>query len=202
MKRLPDPEGSIDPVTPGRWRAWLRRHHGRGEGVWLVIGRQGAAARRLRYEEAVEEALCWGWIDSRRRSLDDERLAIWMSPRKPRSPWSRSNKERVARLAAAGRMQPPGLACVEAAKASGAWSALDAVDALAIPADLAKALRAAGGYANFTRFPPGSRRNVLAWIHAAKRPETRAKRIAETARLAAMNIRVHDFITMARSRKG
>jgi uncharacterized protein YdeI (YjbR/CyaY-like superfamily) len=163
-----------------------------------VIGKKAAAAARLRYDEAVEEALCFGWIDSRERSLDDQRTMVWMSPRKAKSNWSKSNKDRVERMLAAGRMAAPGLAAVEAAKKSGTWSALDKVDALEVPADLARALRAAKGYENFVAFPPGSRRNVLAWIESARKEETRAKRIAETARLAAMNIRVHDFITMAR----
>ena len=202
MKPLEAPDNSVDPRTRARWRAWLAKNHARGEGTWLVIGKKAAKSKRLRYDDAVEEALCFGWIDSRSRSLDDERTMVWMSPRKPKSNWSKSNKERVERLVAAGAMAAAGLAAIEAAKKSGSWSALDKVDALLMPKDLATALRAARGYENFEAFPPGSRRNVLAWIESAKKPETRARRIAETARLAAMNIRVHDFITMARTRKG
>ena len=202
MKALQAPGNSVDPVTRAKWRAWLRAHHARAEGVWLVLGKKAAKAKRLSYDDAVEEALCYGWIDSRTRSLDDERTLVWMSPRSPKSAWSRSNKERVARLVAAGALAAPGKAAIAAAKKSGTWSALDKVDALVIPGDLATALRAAQGYGNFVAFPPGSRRNVLAWIESAKKAETRARRIAETARLAAMNIRVHDFITMARTRKG
>ena len=202
MKALEAPENSVDPRTRGRWRAWLARNHARTEGIWLVHGKKSAKDKRLTYDEAVEEALCFGWIDSRTRSLDDERTMVWMSPRSVKSAWSKSNKDRVERLVAAGRMAAQGLALVEAAKKSGTWTALDKVDALVMPKDLATALRAARGYANFNAFPPGSRRNVLAWIESARKPATRAKRIAETARLAAMNIRVHDFITMARTRKG
>jgi len=202
VKPLAAPENSVDPRTRARWRAWLAKNHARTEGIWLVHGKKTAKVTRLTYEEAVEEALCFGWIDSRTRSLDDERTMVWMSPRSVKSAWSKSNKDRVERLVAAGRMAAEGLALVEAAKKSGTWAALDKVDALVMPKDLATALRAAKGYDNFNAFPPGSRRNVLAWIESAKRPETRAKRIAETARLAAMNIRVHDFITMARTRKG
>jgi uncharacterized protein YdeI (YjbR/CyaY-like superfamily) len=202
MKALEAPGNSVDPRTRARWRAWLAKNHEHGEGVWLVLGKKSAKTRRLTYDEAVEEALCFGWIDSRSRSLDDERTMVWMSPRSVKSNWSKSNKDRVERMVAAGRMAAAGLALVEAAKKSGTWSALDKVDALLLPKDLAAALRAAKGYQNFIAFPPGSRRNVLAWIESAKKPQTRAKRIAETARLAAMNIRVHDFITMARTRKG
>ena len=202
MKALAAPENSVDPRTRARWRAWLARNHARTEGVWLVHGKKTAKVKRLAYDEAVEEALCFGWIDSRTRSLDDERTMVWMSPRSVKSAWSKSNKDRVERLVAAGRMAAGGLALVEAAKKSGTWAALDKVDALVMPKDLATALRAAKGYGNFNAFPPGSRRNVLAWIESAKKPGTRARRIAETARLAAMNIRVHDFITMARTRKG
>ena len=202
MKPLEAPDNSVDPRTRARWRAWLAKNHAREEGIWLVTGKKAARTKRLGYDDAVEEALCFGWIDSRERSLDDERTMIWMSPRKAKSNWSRSNKDRVERLAAQGLMAAPGLAAIEAAKQLGTWSALDKVDALEIPADLARALRAAEGYENFNAFSAGSRRNVLAWIESAKKPETRAKRIAETARLAAMNIRVHDFITMARTRRG
>ena len=202
MKPLQAPENSVDPRTRAKWRAWLAKHHDRGAGVWLVIGKKAAKAKRLAYDDAVEEALCFGWIDSRERRLDDERTMLWMSPRSPKSAWSRTNKERVERLVAAGRMAAAGFALVEAAKRSGTWAALEKVDALLVPQDLEAALRAAKGYENFSAFPPGSRRNMLAWIEGAKKAETRARRIAQTARLAAMNIRVHDFITMPRARRG
>lgn len=150
--------------------------------------KKASGKARFTYEQAVEEALCWGWIDSRTRALDDERGMLWMAPRKAKSGWSRSNKDRVARLAKAGRLAPAGKARIAAAKRDGSWTALDAVEAMTVPDDLARALRSHASAPNFDSFPPSTRKAVLGWIASAKRAETRAKRVAETARLAAMNI--------------
>ena len=180
------------PKTRNAWRAWLERHHATSSGVWLVSFRKETEKPRVEYPEAVEEALCFGWIDSKSTRLDDERTLLWMSPRKPGSGWSRSNKERVARLERDGLMADAGRAAVEAAKRSGAWSALDSVEALEVPDDLAAAFaRDRTAKANYDAFPPSSRKLILAWIASAKRPETRAKRIQETVRLAAQNIRAN-----------
>ena len=149
-----------------------------------------AGERYLAYEEIVCEALCWGWIDSKARSMDDLRSALLLTPRKPASKWSRSNKIRVAQLEAAGRMAPPGRAAVEAAKTSGTWTALDDVENLVEPAVLKSALDAAPeARANWDAFPRSARRASLEWIAAAKRRETRDRRIAETVELAAQNLR-------------
>jgi len=146
------------------------------------------------YDAAVEEALCWGWIDSRRRGFDDQRSLLWMAPRKPRTGWSRSNKLRVARLTAEGRMATPGLAKVRAAKRDGSWTLLDAVEALEVPADLARALAASRGREHFDAFPPSVKKQLLEWVRCAKKQETRDKRVAEIARLAAMNIRANQWM--------
>ena len=144
------------------------------------------------YDSAVEEALCFGWIDSRARSLDAERSMLWMAPRKAGSGWSKSNKERVVRLVAGKRMAAAGLAKIAAAKKDGSWTSLDAVEAGVIPADLGAALDAKKkARTGFEAFTPSRRRMILHWIQSAKRPETRAKRIAETARLAAIGIPVN-----------
>jgi uncharacterized protein YdeI (YjbR/CyaY-like superfamily) len=136
----------------------------------------------------VDEALCFGWIDSLPRRLDADRSMLLLSPRKPGSGWSKVNKDKVARLTADGRMAPAGLAKVEAAKADGSWARLDAVDALAEPDDLVAALDAdPAARANFDAFPRSSRRGILEWIVNAKRPETRAARIATTVALASEN---------------
>jgi len=141
--------------------------------------------RDLTYDEAVEEALCWGWIDSTVSRHDDEHYRQFFSRRKPTSTWSRTNKERVGRLVADGRMQPAGQALIDAAKANGMWTALDSIENLEVPADLAKALRTTkGAKKNFDAFSASSKKNILWWIASAKRPETRARRIADTARLA------------------
>lgn len=188
------PENAIHPKTRAEWRRWLARHHRRAEGVWLVMARQQGAGARMGYEAAVEEALCFGWIDSRTRALDDEHRMLWMSPRRPRTGWSKSNKARVERLLAAGRMAAAGLAKIEAARADGSWTLLDAVESLEVPADLAGALKDSKGDAYFAGFPPGVKKQLLEWVRSAKKPQTRAKRVAEIARLAAMNIRANQWM--------
>jgi uncharacterized protein YdeI (YjbR/CyaY-like superfamily) len=178
----------IHPETRAIWRTWLEGHHDRSPGVWVVHWRTATGKRRLGYEELVEEALCFGWIDSRARGLDDERSMITMTPRRPASNWSRSNKVRVERLIAEGRMTAAGLRAVELAKTNGSWEALDDVEALIVPDDLAAAL--AGdprARTNFEAFTPSVKRAILYWITSAKRAETRSRRIAQTVHEAADN---------------
>lgn len=188
------PENSVHATTRAQWRAWLRRNHTRREGVWLVSYKKATGKPRMEYEESVEEALAFGWIDSKGNKLDDERTMLWFAPRKARTGWSKSNKERVERMIAEGRMQPAGLAKVEAARKDGSWNALDSVEALEIPPDLDTAL---AGYSdartNFDAFPRSVRRAILEWIQNAKKPETRARRVEETARLASQNIRANQW---------
>jgi uncharacterized protein YdeI (YjbR/CyaY-like superfamily) len=156
------------------------------------MSRKETGKPRVDYAEAAEEALCFGWIDSKQVRLDEERSILWMCPRRPGSGWSKVNKERVARLEAAGLMAEPGRAVVEAAKRSGAWSKLDGAEALEIPADLAAAFASnARARANYDAFPPSSKKVILSWIGSANRPETRGRRIAETVRLAAQNLRAN-----------
>ncbi len=188
------PDNSIHPETRAEWRAWLEEHHTRAEGVWLISYRKAAGKPTVTYDEAVEEALCSGWIDSKQIKLDDERTMLWYSPRKPGSAWAKTNKARVERLIAQGLMTPAGLAKIEAAKHDGSWNRLDAVDALEIPPDLDKALAAyPNAKRNFEAFPPSIKRGILEWITSAKRPETRSKRVEETARLADENVRANQW---------
>lgn len=178
----------IHPETRVQWRGWLEAHHDRSPGVWVVQWRTGTSCRRLSYEELVEEALCFGWIDSTMKKLDDERSMIAMTPRRPASVWSRSNKDRVERLTAQGRMTEAGLRVVQVAKRNGSWEALDDIDAMILPEDLVAALAAdERARLNFDGFAPSRRKMTLHWIKSAKRAETRARRIAETVRLAADN---------------
>lgn len=158
--------------------------------MWLIYYKQNAVDTRLSYNDAVEEALCFGWIDSIVRKLDEERYVQLFTPRKPKSTWSKSNKIRIDRLVAAGLMTDAGLAKIEAAKRDGSWSALDSVDALEIPPDLARALKtkAAAGK-HFASFSNSAKRGILGWIASAKRPETRAARIEKTVRMAARGLR-------------
>lgn len=174
------------------WRRWLQRHHATSTGVWLLVRKKGGDRPGVTYDEAVEEALCFGWIDSRGNPLDEHHYRLTMTPRKPKSVWAASNKERIARLTAEGRMAPAGLAAVEAAKADGSWDALTAVDALEVPPDLAGALAANPAAAgHFEAFPPSSKKMILFWIQSAKGPETRVRRVEETVRLAEENLRAN-----------
>ncbi len=184
----------LAPATLDEWRAWLSANHGSTGSVWLVVHKKASGKAAFSIDEAVEEALCWGWIDSLPRKLDDERSMLLFSPRKPKSLWSALNKRRVERLIAAGRMQPPGLARIEAAKANGAWSGLDAVEAMEIPPDLAAGFAAiTGSRETFESFPRSAKRGILEWIQQARTPETRQKRIRETAEKAASGERANQW---------
>jgi uncharacterized protein YdeI (YjbR/CyaY-like superfamily) len=176
------------------WRAWLEKNHERQGGIWLVTFKKHCADKYVPYDDIVEEALCFGWIDSVTRKLDGDRSMLWLSPRKPGSGWSKLNKERVERTIAAGLMTPAGLEKIDAAKQDGSWNALDAIEALEIPSDLDEALASyPSARGNFDAFPRSVRRGILEWIATAKRPQTRAKRIEETARLAEDNIRANQW---------
>jgi uncharacterized protein YdeI (YjbR/CyaY-like superfamily) len=188
------PPNSIHPDTPAGWRDWLAANHTRAEGVWLIYNKKNAGKPTISYTEAVEEALCFGWVDSKGNTLDDERTMLWFAPRKAGSGWSRPNKERIERLIATGRMTPAGLAKIEAAKADGTWTLLDAVENLEVPDDLAAEFaRYPDARAHWDAFPRSIKRGILEWIVQAKRPETRANRIAETTRLAQENERANQW---------
>lgn len=173
--------------TLPEWRAWLAVNHLSSKGVGLVSWKAFTRRARISYEEAVEEALAFGWIDSKSVTLDDEQTMLWFTPRKPNSPWSLSNKERIARLEASGRIADAGRGAVRAAKASGMWTILDDAQNLIVPDDLATALAGEpGAQERWDGFSASARRSVLEWIVLAKRPQTRQNRIAETARRAAL----------------
>jgi uncharacterized protein YdeI (YjbR/CyaY-like superfamily) len=175
-------------------RQWLAENQGRSEGVWLVTFKKSAGDKYVSWDDIVQEVICFGWIDSQARKLDADRSMQWIAPRKPGSGWSRRNKEHVAQLAAAGLLMPAGLAKIEAAKADGSWNALDAVENLELPPDLVEALAEyTDAAANFEAFPRSVKRSILEWISNAKRPQTRQKRIEETARLAQDNIRANQW---------
>ena len=181
------------PESRADWRAWLGEHHATSPGVWLVGWRTATGRPRVAYDDVVEEALCVGWIDSLSKRVDDERRRQLITPRTAGSGWARTNKERIARLEAAGLMLPAGEAVVAAAKADGSWNLLDDVEALVEPDDLRAALDAdPAARANWDAFPPSARRMSLAWIVTAKRPGTRARRVTETATLAAQNVRASE----------
>jgi uncharacterized protein YdeI (YjbR/CyaY-like superfamily) len=172
-------------------RQWLQKHHEKHSAIWLVTFKK-PDVRYIPYDEIVEEVLCFGWIDSLPRKLDDKRSMLLLAPRKPRSAWSGLNKQRVGKLMAAGLMRPAGLAAIETAKASGTWNKLDAVENLTIPKDLAACLKGKARE-NFDAFPRSVKRGILEWIEQAKKPETRQKRIEETVTKAAGNIRANQW---------
>ncbi len=173
------------------WHAWLEANHASARGVWLVTWRRRTGRPTLSYEDAIEEALCFGWVDSTSGHLDDDRGKLYFAPRKPRSVWAASNKARAEKLIREGRRAPAGLAAIERARANGSWSLLESSDRLEVPDDLAAALEAhppAG--ASFAAFPPSARKMMLGWLATARRPETRARRIERIAEAAARNERV------------
>jgi uncharacterized protein YdeI (YjbR/CyaY-like superfamily) len=180
-----DDKPMVELATRAEWRAWLAANHRTASGVWLVSWKRRTGKPTVAYEEAVEEALCYGWIDGVLGRIDDDRSMQYFAPRKPKGTWARSNKERVARLEAAGLMTDAGRAAVELARANGSWESLDVIDALVVPDDLAAALTARPGARElFDASSASVRRSALAWVYQAKRPETRAARVEQIAAVA------------------
>jgi uncharacterized protein YdeI (YjbR/CyaY-like superfamily) len=168
-----------------QWSAWLRDHHGRDAGVWLVSPRK-AAERPFSYEEAILAALRHGWVDATVRPVDERRSMQWFAPRRAGSMWTRINKGRVARLEEAGLMEPAGAAAVAVAKETGMWTLMDAVEDCVVPDDLAAAFGLhPGAREHWESWSPSAQKLILTWIVLAKRPQTRAVRIGTTAEKAA-----------------
>ena len=180
----------VQPEDRAAWRAWLEANHATVRGVWLVTWRARSGRQALDYEACIEEALCFGWVDGTAGTVDEDRGKLYFSQRRPRSVWAATNKARVERLIASGRMQPAGLAAIERAKADGSWTVLDGPGRLEVPPDLAAALDAHPPAAElFAAFPPSARKLMLSWVATAVRPETRASRIEQIAVRAARNER-------------
>ncbi len=176
------------------WRSWLQKNHTTAKGVWLVYFKKGSGKPRVSYGDAVEEALCFGWVDSRPQAIDEKSYKQLFSPRKKKSEWSKLNKKRVEKLILDGRMHPAGLAKIEQAKQDGSWNYLDAVEDLVMPSDFEKALlKNKKAKQNFEAFSPSSKKIILGWIHRAKQPATRLNRISETVKLAAQNIKANHY---------
>jgi len=174
------------------WRSWLEKNYSKSPGIWLVYYKKASGKPRVSYNDAVEEALCFGWIDSTAKSMDEDRYMQRFTPRKPKSGWSGINKQRIEKIIAAGLMTEAGLVKIEAAKKDGSWNSLDKIyapaDQLQIPDGLGKAFsRNKKAKTNFDNFPVFTRRQFLYWINAAKRPETRKARIKQAALMSAAN---------------
>jgi uncharacterized protein YdeI (YjbR/CyaY-like superfamily) len=177
---LRDRYEKVQAKDRAEWRKWLQKHHTTSPGIWLVFFKKISGKPTVSYIDAVEEALCFGWIDTTMNPIDEESYMQLFTPRKPKSGWAKTNKDRVERLIAEGLMTAAGFASIETAKQNGSWTALDDVEAGVMPADLEKALKATkGAMAGFRKFSPSGQKYLLYWLNGAKREETRAKRIRE-----------------------
>lgn len=193
-KRVLEGRREFHATTVKQWRAWLAKHQADGEGVWLISWKTSSGKPAMSNDEMVDEAIAFGWVDSLTRSLDDERSMLWFAPRKEKSAWSRVNKDRVERLIRDGRMMPRGMELVGVAKESGTWTALDEVENLTEPADLAAALNAnPAARESWDGFPRSAKRAILEWISLAKKPETRLARIETTVSEAAQGRRANQW---------
>lgn len=180
--------------SPSAWRKWLEKNHVKERSVFLIIYRKQCDVPSVYYSEAVDEALCFGWIDSVPKKRDAISYYVLFSKRNPKSNWSRVNKLKVERLLKEGKMTEAGQKMIDLAKASGTWTALDHVSDLIVPQDLQSLLnknKKAVKY--FEAFSPSAKRGILEWVYSAKRPETRKNRIKEIVRLAAQNIKANQY---------
>jgi uncharacterized protein YdeI (YjbR/CyaY-like superfamily) len=191
--RADDSLPAIAFSSPAAWQRWLEEHHEASEGVWIKMGKKQAAVESVRYPEVLECALCFGWIDGRREALDERHFLQRFTPRRTRSRWSRINRDTAERLIAEGRMRPPGLAEVERARADGRWdAAYEGQRSISVPGDLARELDArpqAKGF--FEQLSSQNRYAILYRLQDAKRPETRARRLAKFVAMLEAGETVH-----------
>jgi uncharacterized protein YdeI (YjbR/CyaY-like superfamily) len=186
---------AVSAPTRKIWRNWMAKNHEKETSVWLIIFHKKSRQASVYYDEAVEEALCFGWVDSVSNSRNEESSYLYFAKRKPKSNWSKANKDRVEKLTKLGLIMPAGQAMIDLAKQKGTWTALEVVDQLTIPPDMQKLFdKNKTAEKNFLAFPASTRRGILEWILNAKRSETRQKRIEETVTLAAQNIRANQYV--------
>ena len=187
-KAQTNPTEPLDFRSAREWRRWLVRNHAKSQGEWVHMYKKGARAG-LRYLEALDEALCFGWIDGQIHAVDEEKFRQRWTPRRKGSVWSQLNKTRVKRLIADGRMAGAGLAAVRAAKRSGRWqAAYTSRTAPELPADLRRALKTVtAAWRNFSRFAPSCRTMYIGWVTDAKRTETRWRRVEAVVRRSREN---------------
>ncbi len=169
----------VEVSSRAQLRAWLDANHRDSAAIWLVTFKKAAGERYVAYNDIVEEVLCFGWIDSLPRKLDDTRTMVFLSPRRPGSSWPAANRERVTRLIATGQMTPTGQRLIDAAKADGSWNALENAETGEAPPDLRAALEAVGATEAFQGFTLATRKRCIEYLDAAKRPDTRTARIAK-----------------------
>lgn len=179
--------------TREEWRNWLEEHHHTDSSVWLIVYQKKSKTPSVRFHDAIEDALCFGWVDSKAITRDDESCYLFFSQRNPKSTWGRINRERAEKMIEQGLMTPSGQALIDLAKKTGTWEALADAQNAVIPDDLQQLFnKNEVAFKNFQAFPPSSKRAILEWIAKAKKSETRQQRIIQTVELAAKNIRAND----------
>lgn len=183
------------PRSRTAWRTWLQANTGKLKSVWLVLHKKSSPGPGIVYAEAVEEALCFGWIDSKPQKRDEHTYLLYFAERKSGGVWSKINKQRIGRLIREGRMKAAGMAKIKKAKKDGSWSTLDPVDALRMPDDLGKAFaRNKKALKLFEAFPPGIKKQLFHWVLSARREETRKIRVKEIVSKAARNERANQWV--------
>ncbi|MEZ4687756.1 MAG: YdeI/OmpD-associated family protein [Bacteroidia bacterium] len=182
------------PENREDWRDWLRKNHLTQDSIWLIFYRQSSPSANLSWSEAVDEALCFGWIDSTKKTIDDEQYIQYFCKRKPKSNWSKVNKDKVEILIAEGRMEEAGYKSIEIARENGSWTYLDQVEALIVPEDLQDELaRHPGASEYFDSLSKSSKKILLYWVLSGKREATRRKRIVEIAENASQQLMPKQF---------
>ena len=185
----------FQPKSRKAWRAWLEKHHATSPGIWLVYAKKHTKIPSLSYNDAVEEALCFGWIDSLIHPIDDSLYKQIFTPRKPKSAWSAVNRTRAERLIEAGAMTAAGLALVAAAKKTGLWKAHAAAESLTLPPELKKALDGnPAAKKNWPTYTESQRKMFLYMVNGAKRPETRAKRVARVIDIVSSGVKFSQVV--------
>ncbi len=182
------------PSTTADWREWLQENHLSKQSIWLIYYKKKSKIPSISWSEAVDEALCFGWIDSTARPIDEEKYMQFFTKRKAKSVWSKVNKDKVEKLIAAGKMSQAGFESIEKAKENGSWTILDSVEELTIPEDLEAAFQANEGSKDFFMgLSKSVRKAILQWLVLAKLQTTRQKRINEIAELAAQKLKPKQF---------
>jgi uncharacterized protein YdeI (YjbR/CyaY-like superfamily) len=182
------------PASRKQWRQWLQKNYATAPHVWLILYKKNSVTPTITYAEVVEEALCFGWIDSKPNKRDEESYLLFIAPRKPKSVWSALNKKRIEKLLQENKITKAGIEKIEAAKKDGSWTILDKIEACEMPEELAKAFaKNKLALKNFEQFPPGVKKQIYQWIISAKTAGTLIKRITETVTLAAKKIRANQW---------
>jgi hypothetical protein len=192
-KSLKDIE-TFYPETIAQWRKWLQENHQRNDGIWLIQHHEKSGKPTVSWSDAVDEALCFGWIDSLKKKLDKDSTIQYFGKRKPKSTWSKINKQKVEKLIAENRMTNAGLITIKTAKENGSWEILDSIEELIIPDDLMLELsKRVDAKEFFQSLSKSIKKMMLYWVISAKRPETREKRILEIAEAAVKKEKPNSF---------